>query len=111
MDAVSPFEAMRVLDPAPRIAFAREALKSVEAVFPAARGARITHDWGGIIDATPDAMPVIGPVGPGGLFLASGFSGHGFGVGPGAGELMADLVMDKVPKVDASPFALARFSR
>jgi glycine/D-amino acid oxidase-like deaminating enzyme len=39
-----------------------------------------------------------------GFFIASGFSGHGFGIGPGAGHLIADLVTGKTPIVDPRPF-------
>ena len=60
-------------------------------------------------DVTPDALPVIGPVRAlPGLFLATGLSGHGFGIGPGAGRLVADLATGAAPVVDPSPFAPAR---
>jgi glycine/D-amino acid oxidase-like deaminating enzyme len=42
--------------------------------------------------------------------IASGFSGHGFGLGPGAGMLVSRLVMDAAPKFDIAPFRLARSS-
>jgi glycine/D-amino acid oxidase-like deaminating enzyme len=62
-----------------------------------------------LIDVTPDAVPVISPV-PAvpGFFIASGFSGHGFGIAPGAGHLMADLVTGATPIVDPSPYRFER---
>jgi glycine/D-amino acid oxidase-like deaminating enzyme len=45
-----------------------------------------------------------------GFFIATGFSGHGFGIGPGAGRLMADLVTGDTPIVDPAPFRFSRFS-
>ncbi|MED5517796.1 MAG: FAD-binding oxidoreductase, partial [Pseudomonadota bacterium] len=62
------------------------------------------------IDVTPDAVPVIGPA-PDvpGFYVASGFSGHGFGIGPGAGRLVADLVAGDHPIVDPTPFRFERF--
>ena len=47
---------------------------------------QVAESWGGLIDVTPDAVPVIGEVAriPG-FFLATGFSGHGFGIGPARG--------------------------
>ena len=67
--------------------------------------------WAGYIDATPDLLPVISPVDSlPGLFLSTGFSGHGFGIGPGAGRLAADLVVGQTPIVDPWPFRFARFS-
>ena len=56
--------------------------------FPAFAGMQVAESWGGLIDVTPDAVPVIDQVaGVPGFFLATGFSGHGFGIGPGAGRL------------------------
>ncbi len=59
----------------------------------------------------PDIIPVISPL-PGveGLIVATGFSGHGFGIGPGAGRLVADMVCNETPLVDPSPFHISRFS-
>jgi glycine/D-amino acid oxidase-like deaminating enzyme len=72
--------------------------------------ARITKAWAGVIDVTPDAVPIIAPVGSvPGLHIATGFSGHGFGIGPGA--LMADLVTGSPPCVDPAPFRPERFRR
>ncbi len=63
-----------------------------------------------MIDVMPDEIPVLGPVdGFEGLFLATGFSGHGFGIGPAAGYLMAQLARGEKPVVDLAPFRLARF--
>ena len=44
-----------------------------------------------------------------GLVLAAGFSGHGFGIGPGAGHLIADIVSDMPPLVDPRPYHPDRF--
>ncbi|TPG46388.1 FAD-binding oxidoreductase [Roseomonas nepalensis] len=111
LDGVSPFERTRVLDPAADEALVRAALTAMAAEMPALRGLRVAHQWGGWIDSTPDAIPVISaiPARPG-LFLASGFSGHGFGIGPGAGRLAADLITGRAPSVDPRPFRHARFA-
>jgi glycine/D-amino acid oxidase-like deaminating enzyme len=71
----------------------------------------VAESWAGLIDVTPDAVPVIGGVShmPG-LFIATGFSGHGFGIGPGAGRLAADLVAGDTPIVDPAPFRFERFT-
>jgi glycine/D-amino acid oxidase-like deaminating enzyme len=86
-------------------------LANVKAAFPALQGARIAQHWAGLIDVTPDAVPVISSVETiPGFFVATGFSGHGFGIGPGAGRLIADLVGGDEPVVDPAPFRLSRFS-
>ena len=71
---------------------------------------RIAERWAGGIDATPEVVPCISALPKiEALYLASGFSGHGFGLGPGAGKLMAQMVMGENPCVDPSPFGYARF--
>ena len=111
-DAISPFEQVRILDPVPFERFNREGLAHLVKAFPAFAESRITQSWAGLIDVTPDAVPVIGAAGgiPG-FFIASGFSGHGFGIGPGAGKLMADLVTGAQPSVDPAPFRFDRFKK
>ena len=106
----SPFEAVRVLDPEPVDAILDEAAASLKDYFPGFRDMRIAERWAGVIDATPDAVPVMSAIDrlPG-FYLASGFSGHGFGLGPGAGKLMAQLVTGETPCVDPAPFRYARY--
>ncbi len=112
LDDASPMEAVRVLDPTPKAGILAEARSVLSRLFPAFANMQIAQSWGGLMDVTPDAVPVIGEVPrmPG-LFIASGFSGHGFGIGPGAGRLMADLVAGDPPLVDPAPYRLDRFAR
>ena len=111
LDAASPFERVRVLDPAPEDAMLDEAKTAIAATFPVFKDVRIAERWAGMIDVTPDVVPVISSVETlPGFFVATGFSGHGFGIGPGAGRLMADLVTGSAPIVDPSPFRFSRFS-
>jgi glycine/D-amino acid oxidase-like deaminating enzyme len=111
LDAPTPFERVRVLDPAPTTALLDEAWRTLTAAFPVFARARIVQRWAGLIDVTPDAVPVISAVAAlPGFYLATGFSGHGFGIGPGAGRLMADLVTGDTPLVDPAPFAYGRFA-
>ena len=110
-DTVSPFEQVRVLDPKPIAADAEAAKARLAEIFPVFRGVKVAQHWGGMIDVTPDAVPVISPVAAlPGFHIATGFCGHGFGIGPGAGRLMADLVMGKPPIVDPTPFRFERFA-
>jgi glycine/D-amino acid oxidase-like deaminating enzyme len=112
LDQVTPFEETRVLDPAPKHATLEEARRTLARGFAAFANMRIVQSWGGMIDVTPDTVPVIGSVDTvPGFYLATGFSGHGFGIGPGAGRLMADIVTGDPPVVDPKPFQIARFAR
>jgi glycine/D-amino acid oxidase-like deaminating enzyme len=110
MDERSPFEQVRMLDPEPVAVILKDAVEGLEAALPAFRGMKIAERWAGVIDTTPDVVPVISALPQvEGLFLASGFSGHGFGIGPGAGKLMADLVTGARPIVDPAPFRYSRY--
>jgi glycine/D-amino acid oxidase-like deaminating enzyme len=109
-DRETVFERVRILDPEPESWLNDDALATVKATFPALQGATIAQHWAGLIDVTPDAVPVISQVETvAGFFIATGFSGHGFGIGPGAGHLVADLVSGEKPVVDPTPFRLSRF--
>ncbi|HVZ44850.1 MAG TPA: FAD-binding oxidoreductase [Ramlibacter sp.] len=112
LDEPTPMERARILDPAPDPAGARETHRRALALMPALRDARIASTWAGYIDSTPDGVPGIGevPQVPG-FILAAGFSGHGFGIGPGAGHLIADLVSGAEPIFDPAPFKPGRFRR
>ncbi len=110
MDQVTPFELTRTLDPYPLERVNNRALSKLRAAFPMFEQARVAQQWAGMIDVTLDAVPVISPVeSVPGFFVATGFSGHGFGIGPGAGRLAADLVSGDSPIVDPTPFRLQRF--
>jgi glycine/D-amino acid oxidase-like deaminating enzyme len=108
-DGVSPFERQRVLDPAPSAALIKLAQKLLAGYYPGLDKLEVAHAWGGMIDSTPDGIPVISAVDPlPGLFLSTGYSGHGFGIGPAAGRLAADLVAGDPPIVDPHPFRYSR---
>ncbi len=111
LDEATPFEAVRTLDPEPDQIVLDRARTAVAAAFPLFRDIAVAESWGGMIDVMPDAIPVISPVAKvPGFFIATGFSGHGFGIGPGAGRLVADMVAGDPTLVDPTPFRLARFT-
>ncbi|WP_171234900.1 FAD-binding oxidoreductase [Ruegeria sp. HKCCA6837] len=108
---VTPFEKCRVLDPEPSQKVLRHAWGSACKGFPALLNSEVVQSWAGMIDVTPDAIPVISGVDElQGLFIGTGFSGHGFGIGPSAGRLIADLVAETTPCVDPAAFRLSRFT-
>jgi glycine/D-amino acid oxidase-like deaminating enzyme len=110
-DQTSPFERKRILDPAPSKRILAQAKQQLVQAFPMMHGMRVTDTWGGAIDVTPDGIPVISAVDAiPGFYIATGFTGHGFGISPGAGKLMAQLVTGQTPVVDPSPFRYSRFT-
>ena len=102
-------------DPAPRWSFdARvdesvlgDRLRRLAHRFPAAAGARVDRAWAGLYDMTPDAHPILGKVGDS-LFVACGFSGHGFMQAPAVGEAIAQLVLEG-ERPGPGAFLLRRF--
>lgn len=110
-DQMSPFETVRVFDPSPDFSVLAETFKSAQKSYPQLREARILERWGGMIDVMPDEMPVVSPVSRlEGLVVASGLSGHGFGIGPGVGLLAAQLATGRLPVTDPAPFSIDRFN-
>ena len=109
LDEVSPFEKVRTLDPEPVDWIVKESEASIKQHYPVFQNMKVVERWAGCIDVTPDVVPVISEVEQlPGFFLSTGFSGHGFGIGPGAGKLTADLVTGKAPVVDPEPFRYSR---
>ena len=110
-DRESPFERTRVLDPAPDHALLDDVLAAAERSWPQLADVAPAARWAGVIDVLPDEIPALGTV-PGcdGLIVATGFSGHGFGIGPGAGRAAADLATGVAPPVDLAPLAPTRFA-
>jgi len=82
----------------------------IAALLPAFRDARLARVWGGLIDLTPDGLPVLdAPAEAPGLVVAAGFSGHGFCLGPVTGEIVADLAQDRPSRHPVGQFRLDRF--
>lgn len=112
MDKPTPMEATRILDPQPSRKTLDQTLAQARALLPALAQVRVQAEWAGYIDSTPDGVPVIdGDIGVPGLLLAAGFSGHGFGIGPGAGHLVADILLGRTPITDVAQYRLARFGQ
>ncbi|MGR3702858.1 MAG: NAD(P)/FAD-dependent oxidoreductase [Paracoccaceae bacterium] len=112
LDRPTPMEARRILDPKVDQRQIAETIARARALFPDLHHVPVTASWAGYIDSTPDGVPAIGETAElPGLILAAGFSGHGFGIGPGAGHLIADLVTGDSPLVDPLPYHPARFAR
>lgn len=109
LDRPTPMERHRILDPRPSAALVAETLRRARALLPALRGVPVQASWAGYIDSTPDGVPVIdADIGIPGLVLAAGLSGHGFGIGPGVGHLVADLILGRAPITETAQYRLSR---
>src|SRR5713226_8113433 len=88
-------------------------LDSITAVaqrrWPPLLDARVKSAWAGLYENTPDFQPLVGPLQPG-LWIAAGFSGHGFMMAPVIGRWLASWMTDGAPTADLRAFAPDRFA-
>lgn len=78
--------------------------------FPDLANAKIVRTWAGFMDRCVDGVPVLGNVAEvPGLVLACGFSGHGFGIAPGAADQLAELITTGKTTVDLYDLRYDRF--
>jgi sarcosine oxidase subunit beta len=77
---------------------------------PAFVDAQYTAGWTGPYDITPDWNPIVGAV-PGfeALYVAAGFSGHGFKLAPTLGEALAQTALGQAPRVPIYDYGMDRF--
>ena len=105
-----PFAHDRNLEILPNPAKVQKGLAELVKLFPFLKGIQLETSWAGYIDAVPDMIPIIEAVKrPQGFYIATGFSGHGFGMGPVAGKIMSELIVDGTSSLPIEPFRLSRF--
>ena len=109
-DEITPFERNRILNPQAKKGVAETLIQRFKNRFPDIGAVQAAHSWAGMIDTMPDVVPVIDEV-PSckGLTIATGFSGHGFGIGPAAGKLVSDLVQGSPLDYNMHRFRYDRF--
>ena len=106
-----PFTYLGAYEPPPNQAKARAALRRFRELFPALAGLELERVWAGYIEGTPDRVPVLCEVErPRGFLIATGFSGHGFALGPVAGRVLSELIVDGRSSIDLHRFRLSRFA-
>lgn len=110
-DQVSPFENMRILNPKPNYHKVKALTRDFGGLFPNIGCVQVKSAWAGMIDTMPDVVPVVDRVSSlPGLTVGTGMSGHGFGIGPGMGKVLAALVTGDEVGHDLTRFRLSRFS-
>ena len=110
LDQVSPFEETRVLDPQPSQRVINGIRNNLNEMFPQLSSTPIVESWAGMVETSPDVVPMISAIDAvPGFHLATGFSGHGFGLGPGAGKAIAGMLTGDDTGIDIAPLRLSRF--
>jgi len=110
-DETTPFERMRILDPAPGRRQLERLVADFGALFPELGQVTVKARWAGMIDTMPDVVPIVDHCAAlPGLVIGTGMSGHGFGIGPAMGRVLAALVTGGVVGHDLRRFRADRFS-
>jgi sarcosine oxidase subunit beta len=87
-------------------------LRQIQRLAPALGRLNIIRVWTGIEGYLPDSLPALGPSARvGGLYYAFGFSGSGFQIGPGVGDVMAELIATGATTTPIDAYSIARFAR
>jgi len=87
-----------------------EVISGLLEMFPAFGQLKLLRQWGGVVDVVPDSSPVIGPVGPTGLYVNCGWGTGGFKAIPAGGWLLAHLLATGEHHEISRPFDLNRFA-
>ena len=85
-------------------------LQAIVELFPLFSRVRMNRQWGGIVDVSPDACPIIGLTPVKGLYINCGWGTGGFKATPGSGWVMAHTVAQDRPHEINAPFSLDRFN-
>ena len=86
-------------------------LRELRRLAPVLGKLQVLRTWSGIEGYMRDELPVMGPSGRvSGLYYAFGFCGHGFQLGPGVGDVMAELIDTGATTTPIEPFHIQRFA-
>lgn len=109
-DQTPPFAVAGDVEPTPDAKLAEQTRQNFMKLFPSVGPVRLRRVWAGWIDSLPDAVPVLGEADHvEGFIFATGFSGHGFAMGPIVGRVLSELILDGQPSVDISNLSYSRF--
>lgn len=79
-------------------------------LFPSFSRVRMNRQWGGIVDTSPDACPIISKTKVKGLYFNCGWGTGGFKATPGSGNVFAHTIANDEPHPLNKAFDLNRFS-
>lgn len=86
------------------------AVQAIIELFPVFSRVRLLRMWGGIVDVSPDACPIISKTPIGGLYFNCGWGTGGFKATPGSGWVFAHTIAQDRPHDLNAPFTLERFT-
>ncbi|MEM7210675.1 MAG: FAD-binding oxidoreductase [Pseudomonadota bacterium] len=110
-DEITPFEQNRVLEPSADPDEVAKMQRRFRERFPKLGTPKIRSSWAGMIDAMPDVVPIVDRAPElDGLIIATGMSGHGFGIGPGFGDIVARMASGTAQEHEVKRFRFGRFT-
>jgi len=86
-----------------------QTLQAIVEMFPSLSRVRMNRQWGGIVDVTPDACPIVSRTDVKGLYFNCGWGTGGFKATPGSGWVFAHTIARDEPHPLNAPFSLERF--
>lgn len=90
--------------------FLDEMSKTAVNLLPPLGDLRVTRQWGGSYNLSPDRQPIISDTNQlPGYYMACGFSGHGFMFAPVTGLLLSEMILGEQPSIDMTDLHLDRF--
>ena len=90
--------------------FLEKMAKTVTSIMPPIGELRVIRQWAGLYNITEDHQPILGPSDVvKGLYIAAGFSGHGFMFGPMTGLLLSEFILGEERTIDVSALSVDRF--
>ena len=108
---ISLFEKTRILNPQVNKQSIFKMIQRLKCRFSIKHPITLINCWAGAIDILPDFVPVIDKVRSiNGLRIATGFSGHGFGMGPIVGQILSDSLIGRANRFNLQRFRLERFT-
>lgn len=92
--------------------FLDEMAKTAVELLPPLANLRVTRQWGGSYNVSPDRQPILGDTDQlEGFYLACGFSGHGFMFAPMTGLLLSEVILEKPTTIDMTDLHISRFNK
>jgi sarcosine oxidase subunit beta len=94
----------------PNTPLIRNIAKRVGELLPGARGVRVIRSWAGVVEKTPDHLPIIDFLPSPKNFIVITMSANGFGTSPATGKAVSELVLHGKSSIDISALKLGRFA-
>ncbi|MDF2520263.1 MAG: FAD-dependent oxidoreductase [Clostridia bacterium] len=92
--------------------FTEKMAKDACTLLPMLKDLRVVRQWAGLYTMSPDRQPIYSKAGNvEGFYMSTGFSGHGFMLGPVTGVVMSEMILGEKPSLPIEKLGLDRFEK